>query len=106
MKTLLENFPRLQDWYNIGPVQRAELEEFMMAVIASKKAVTADGKLVAAGDQLWVLSSTDMPQRTHMQTLEATTDYYLFGNVPVSHSFSSKTAAVNYLKEKYAKQSR
>ena len=103
MKTILEKFPRLLDWYSIGPVQRAELEQFMMDVIAEKRAITADGKLVAAGDQVWVISSTNIPQRTHMQALEATTNYYLFGNVPVKHSFSSKTAAINYLKEKYVR---
>lgn len=101
MKQLLKQFPRLNDWYNVGPVQRAELEAFLEAFALQNSAITADGKLVKEADKVWVISSTGIPQQTSVQPLKAYTYYELFGAIPVSSSFSSKTAAINYLKNAY-----
>lgn len=95
IKTLLP--PRLSDWYQIGPVQRAELEQFAQALLdAQTTAVTADGELVSPGDTVYVLSSTGKIEQTTVKPTEAVTGYYLFGNIPVSSSFSSKRAAQHY----------
>ena len=89
--------PRLRDWYEIGPVQRAELEQFAEAVLQSRAtAITADGKLVNTDDKVWVLSSTGKIEKTRVLKPEVVTDYYLFGNIPVSSSFSTKAAAQTY----------
>lgn len=100
MKRILDNFPRLNDFYNIGPVQKAELEQFLADFLALGSAITCDHKFVKNGDKVWVISSTGLPQETTVQPLEHLTSYELFGRIPVKHSFSSKTAAINYLKNK------
>jgi hypothetical protein len=89
--------PRLRDWYETGPVQRAELEEFAQQLLNScAVAVTCDGVLVKPGTKVYVISSTGSVQSTTVQPTEAVTDYYLFGNIPVAHSFSSRQAAETY----------
>lgn len=99
IKQILDQTPRLRAWANIGPVQRAEVEQFAEAVLDSRAtALTADGILVEPGDQVWVFSSTGKPTATTVRKTECVTDYYLFGNVPVAHSFSYKQAALNYKK--------
>ena len=100
MNRILKNYPRLHDWANIGPVQRAELEAFLCDFLNLGSGITADGKFVKGGDRVWVLSSLNMPTETTVQPLEHITSYELFGPVPVKHSFSSKTAAINYLKHR------
>lgn len=98
-RELLDYFPRLRDWYNIGVVQRTELEAFVNSALqADMVAVTADGEIVQAGDKVWVISSTGKPERTTVQKLEAVTNYELFGKIPVQHSFSSQKALRNYQK--------
>lgn len=92
--------PRLRDWYNIGPVQRAELEQFAQALLAAQvAAITADGVAVKPGDQVWVFSSTGAPKPTSVRPTEALTNYTLFGNIPVAHSFSTEAAAERYRSE-------
>lgn len=51
-------FERLQHWYNIGPVQRATLEEFADRVIAARQArrvatIVADPDTARAMDQYY-----------------------------------------------------
>ena len=100
IKQILDQTPRLRAWAAIGPGQRAELEQFAQAVLDSRAvAVTADGVLVEPGDQVWVFSSTGKPTATTVRKTESVTDYYLFGNVPVAHSFSYKQAAETYRKQ-------
>lgn len=97
VRELLDHYPRLRDWYEIGPVQRAELEAFVDAALQRGcTAVTADGELVSTGDQVYVLSSTGKIEKTTVQELKAVTHYYLFGYIPVSSSFSTKQAAQLY----------
>jgi hypothetical protein len=101
-RELLEYYPRLKSFYEIGPVQRTELEAFVNAALqADMVAVTADGELVQEGDTVWVFSSTRTPTATTVQELRALTNYTLFGKIPVSESFSSEQAARNY--QKYQK---
>ena len=96
-RELLQYYPRLKSFYEIGPVQRCELEAFVgSALQAGITAVTADGELVSPGDRVWVLSSTGKIEKTVVLPIEARTDYYLFGNIPVSSSFSTKEAAQHY----------
>lgn len=91
--------PRLQDWYHTGPTQRAELEQFVEQLLASRHtAVTADGILVEPGTEVWVLSSLGTPMATTVRQTEPVTNYYLFGNVPVAHSWSTRQAVINYQK--------
>jgi hypothetical protein len=98
-RELIEYYPRLKSFYEIGVVQRTELEAFVNAALqADMVAVTADGEIVQAGDQVWVFSSTRVPKPTTVQELKAVTNYTLFGNIPVSESFSSEQAALNYQK--------
>lgn len=97
IKTLLENTPRLRDWYEIGPVQRAELEQFAQLLLDSQHtAITADGVLVEPNTQVYVLSSTGKIEQTRVLPTKAVTDYCLFDNIPVSSSFSSRSAAQTY----------
>lgn len=97
IKDILDQTPRLRDWYNTGPVQRAELEQFAEAVLNSQTtALTDDGVLVSAGDQVWVFSSLGTPMPTTVRELQAYTTYELFGPVPVTHSWSTREAALNY----------
>ena len=98
-RELLDHYPRLKSFYEIGVVQRTELEAFVnAALMADMVAVTADGELVQAGDTVWVFSSTRVPKPTTVQELKALTNYELFGKIPVSESFSSEQAAHNYQK--------
>lgn len=97
IQTLLP--PRLSDWYNIGLVQMAELQQFAQALLNHKTtALTADGVLVTQGTKVYVFSSTGSVQSTTVQPTKALTDYYLFDNIPVQHSFSTREAALNYKK--------
>lgn len=99
-RELLSYHPRLQEWYNIGPLQRCELEAFVSAALqAGITGVTADGELVSPGDRVWVISSTGKPQPTTVQETKALTSYYLFGQIPVAESFSSEQAVRQYQKE-------
>ena len=99
IQELLDQTPRLQAWTNIGPVQRAELEKFAQDLLSTKAtAITADGVLVGSGHTVWVLSSVGRPTKTTVRPFESVTDYYLFGNIPVQHSFSTKQAADDYRK--------
>lgn len=95
IQTLLP--PRLLDWYNTGPVQRAELDQFAEKLLQYRNhGITADGILVEPGTKVWVVSSTGKLVQTTVLESEALTDYYLFGNVPVSSSFSTRQAAQHY----------
>lgn len=99
-RLLLKQYPRLCDWYEIGPVQRAELEGFVNSVIqAGMVAVTADGELVSPGDQVWALSSTGKIEPTTVQIPKARTYYSLFGDIPVSSSWSTKEFAERYKRD-------
>ena len=99
-RELLSYHPRLEEWYNIGPVQRCELEAFVSAALqAGITGVTADGELVSPGDKVWVISSTGKAESTTVQQIVAVTGYYLFGEVPVNCSFSTKKALQQYQKE-------
>lgn len=100
LKKLLRQTPRLREWADIGPVQRAELEQFAQALLDSQHtAVTADGVLAKPGDPVWVISSTGKPEPTTVKPTEAVTGYYLFGAIPVTHSFSTKDAVRRYQQE-------
>ena len=99
IKTLLDQTPRLRAWAKIGPVQMAEVQQFAEAVLNSQAtALTADGVLVTPGTKVYVFSSTGSVQSTTVCETEAVTDYYLFGNIPVQHSFSTREAALNHQK--------
>lgn len=96
-RALLNYYPRLKDFYTIGPLQRCELEAFVNAAIQSDMvAVTADGELVQAGDTVYVLSSVGKIESATVQKPEVVTNYYLYHNVPVQQSFSSEQAAQTY----------
>jgi hypothetical protein len=98
-RELLNYYPRLRDWYEIGPLQRTELEAFVNAALqAGITAVTADGELVSPGDTVWVFSSTGKITPTTVLKQTALSNYYLHGNVPVAESFSTEQAALNYKK--------
>lgn len=100
IKELLDNTPRLKEWAAIGPVQRAELEQFAHLVLDSQAtSITCDGVLVGSGHTVWVFSSTGAPKTTTVRKTEALTNYTLFGNIPVAHSFSTRTAAEAYRRE-------
>ena len=102
IQEILDQVPRLRAWAAIGPVQHAELAQFAQHLLDSQAtAVTADGVLVGSGHTVWVLSSTNRPVATTVRTTQALTNYSLFGLIPVAHSWSTKTAANNYLKENY-----
>ena len=100
LKKLLKQVPRLREWADIGPVQMAELEQFAQLLLDSQyTAVTADGVLVKPGDPVWVISSTGKPEPTTVEPTQAVTGYYLFGDIPVQHSFSTVKALRQYQKE-------
>lgn len=100
LKKLLRQTPRLREWANIGPVQRAELEQFAQLLLNQQvSAVTSDGVLVKPGDPVWVISSTGKPEPTTVEPTQAVTGYYLFGDIPVAHSFSTMQALRQYLKQ-------
>lgn len=97
LKQLLKQVPRLREWAAIGPVQMAELEQFAQLLLDSQHtAITADGMLVKAGDPVWVISSTGKPEPTTVQSTQAVTNYYLFGQITVAHSFSTQKALRQY----------
>lgn len=100
LKQILDQTPRLRAWADIGPVQRAELEQFAQLILDSQVVgITADGMGVQPGTKVYVFSSTGSIQSTTVQPTEAVTDYYLFGNIPVAHSFSTRKAAESYRRE-------
>ena len=97
LKTLLDQTPRLREWADIGPVQRAELAQFAQHLLDSQAtAITSDGVLVGSGHTVWVLSSTGRPVTTTVRPTQALTNYTLFGLIPVAHSWSTEAAAENY----------
>jgi hypothetical protein len=99
LKTLLDQTPRLRAWAAIGPVQRAELAQFVEAVLNSRAVgVTADGFFVEPCNKVWVISSTGTPKPATVQKTRALTDYELFGRIPVSQSFLDVEQLLNYQK--------
>lgn len=92
--------PRLQEWYAIGPVQRAELEQFAQRVLESKSVgVTADGYFAEPGNRVWILDGIGSIKPTTVAHPRATTNYYLFGNIPVSESWMDRQALERYQRE-------
>lgn len=92
--------PRLLDWYNIGPVQRAELEQFAEAVLCTRAVgVTYDGFFVEPGNKVWVISSTGAPKPARVEKTQALTNYELFGRIPVSESFLDRQALERYQRD-------
>ena len=64
-----------------------------------QKAVqTADGVLAKPGDQVWIIDGVGGVKPTSVREIQAVTNYYLFGNIPVAHSFSSRQSALNHQK--------
>ena len=101
-RELLDYFPRLKNFYEIGVVQRTELEAFVNAALqADMVAVTADGEIVQAGDQVWIFDGVGAVKPTTVRAPDVVTNYTLFNNIPVANSFSSEQAAHNY--QKYQK---
>ena len=97
LKTLLDQTPRLREWANTGPVQHAELAQFVEAVLNSQAVgVTADGYFVEPGNKVWVISSTGAPKPTTVCKTQALTNYELFGRIPVSESFLGRENLRNY----------
>jgi hypothetical protein len=97
LKTLLEQTPRLRAWAAIGPVQHAELAQFVETVLNSRAVgVTADGYFVEPGNKVWVISSTGAPKPATVQKTQALTNYELFGRIPVSDSFMDIQQLRNY----------
>lgn len=93
LEQILDNTPRLRAWAKIGPVQRAELEQFAEAVLNTRAVgVTCDGYFVNPGDQVWVLNGVGTPTQTTVEKTQAVTSYYLFEPVPVSHSWMDRKA--------------
>lgn len=100
LKQILDQTPRLRAWAAIGPVQRAELEQFAEAVLNTRAVgVTADGFFVEPGNQVWVISSTGAPKPTTVQKTQAITNYELFGRIPVSESFLDRKALEQYQRD-------
>jgi hypothetical protein len=97
LKQILDSTPRLRAWAAIGPVQHAEVMQFAEAVLNSRAVgVTADGYFVQPGNQVWVISSTGAPKPTTVCKTVALTNYYLFGQIPVAHSFLDHQNLLNY----------
>lgn len=97
LKQILDQTPRLRAWADIGPVQRAELEHFAQLLLDSQHtAVTSDGVLVKAGSEVWIFDGVGAAKPTTVRETQALTNYTLFGNIPVAHSFSSREAALEY----------
>ena len=85
--------PRLRAWSDIGPVQRAEVEQFAQAVLDSRAVgVTADGYFAEPGNKVWILDGIGAIKSTKVQKTQALTSYYLFGPVPVAHSWMDRKA--------------
>lgn len=100
IKTILDQTPRLRAWAAVGPVQRAELEQFVEAVLNTRAVgVTADGFFVEPGNRVWVISSTGAPKPTTVQKTQALTNYELFGRIPVSESFLDRQALERYQRD-------
>ena len=98
IKTLLP--PRLRDWYEIGPVQRAEVEQFAQAVLDSRATgVTADGYFAEPGNQVWIIDGIGSIKPTTVRKTQALTNYYLFGNVPVAHSWMDRGALERFQRD-------
>ena len=55
--------------------------------------ITADGVRVSPGDKVWVIGSVDVHE-ARVRPLDALTDYYLFGLLPVSGAYSTEKAAL------------
>jgi len=99
IQEILDQTPRLKAWADIGPVQHAELAQFVETVLNSRAVgVTADGFFVEPGNQVWVISSTGAPKPTTVCKTQALTNYELFGRIPVSESFMDVQALRNYQK--------
>ena len=97
LKQILDQTPRLRAWAAIGPVQHAELAQFVETVLNSRAVgVTADGFFVQPGNQVWVISSTGAPKPTTVCKTQALTNYELFGRIPVSESWLDVQALRNY----------
>jgi hypothetical protein len=97
LATLLDGTPRLRGWTNIGPVQRAELEQFANALLEhGDHALTADGELVLPGSQVWVCSSFGAAIPARVLPIIPYTNYGRRGPVPVARAWSSKQAAEIY----------
>ena len=100
LKQILDQTPRLRAWADIGPVQRAELEQFAQLLLASQHtAITSDGVLTKPGNQVWIFDGVGAIKPTSVRETQAVTNYYLFGNIPVAYSFSSREAALEYRQE-------
>lgn len=100
LKQILDQTPRLRAWADIGPVQRAELEQFAEAVLNTRAVgVTADGYFAEPGNQVWVLNGVGTPVQTTVQKTQATTSYQLFGPVPVAHSWMDREALERYQRD-------
>ena len=99
LETLLP--PRLRDWYNAGPVQQAELQEFADALLRTRAVgTTADGYFAEPGDQVWILNGVGTPTPTTVQKPQALTNYTLFGPVPVAHAWMDRQALERYLRDR------
>ena len=97
LKKLLDQVPRLRAWAAVGPVQRAEVEQFAQILLDSQHtAITSDGILVKPGMEVWILDGVGAAKPTTVRDTQTVTNYYLFGNIPVAHSFSSREAALEY----------
>lgn len=71
----------------------AYVAERIADALADQRPTTADGVRVAPGDTVWVLGSVDVHE-ARVRPLDALTDYYLFGLLPVSESYSTQKAAL------------
>lgn len=101
-RQLLDYYPRLKSFYEIGSVQRCELEAFVSSALqAGMTGVTADGELVSPGDPVWVLSSIGNVEPTTVKDSRPVTTYYLYDNIPVSSSFSTREAAEAYKRDAF-----
>jgi hypothetical protein len=99
LKTLLNQTPRLRAWADIGPVQHAELTQFVQNILDQCAAgVTADGFFANPGDRVWVVDGIGAIKPTTVSTPKATTNYYLFGNIPVEHSWMDRQNLEKHLK--------
>lgn len=100
IKQILDQTPRLRDWADIGPVQRAELQEFADAVLRTRAVgVTCDGYFAEPGNRVWILNGVGTPTPTTVRKAEALTNYDLFGPVPVAHSWMDREQLERYRRE-------
>lgn len=61
--------------------------------LEAQQPTTADGVRVSPGDTVWVIGSVDVHE-ARVRPLDALTDYYLFGLLPVSGAYSTEKAAL------------